>query len=895
MIGKPRNSIRRKLTTIIMLTTMMAVALACLGLVAKDVIDVRRDMDQDLLALGEMISMNSTAPLTFGDRKEAGAVLALLQSKPSVVSGAVYTDHDLPFATYIPGKRVALPAHPRSAEGIVRSNGLVELFRPIMLDGKRVGTVYIASDLRDVRARMKEDAQFVVILLGACLVLAFLLSSRLQRRISAPIVELARVAGAVSQDKDYTIRAAGRGAHADDEIGELVTGFNAMLAEIEQRDHSLMRYQMQLEETVAVRTEELTQANRSLLTAKNAAERIAEVNAQLARESALILNSATDGIMGVGPDFEPSFLNPAAARMLGRELGDFAGHSPHELIHHSRADGTPLPEAECPMSESLRRGEALTMCDDTFWRADGSSFPIEYSATPTRDEAGNMIGAVVMFRDVTERRAIERLKSEFVSTVSHELRTPLTSIRGALGLLGSGLLGPIPDKAQRMLEIAVSNTDRLVRLINDILDLERIESGRVELTRAAVDAESVMVQAAEGLQTMADQAQVRLVVVRTAGSLWGDGDRIIQTLTNLLGNAIKFSPPDTTVTLTGAAGPADYEFCITDEGRGVPEDKLQTIFDRFSQVDASDSRDKGGSGLGLAICQSIVNAHGGRIWAERNEPAGSSFHFTIPLVAGVAVAVPIAAFPSSHTILLCPSDATSRIAAMLGARGFRVVSASTAADVIARAGSERPDAIVLAVTTPDDGWLIVEALKGAAETCQIPIVVAMSDHPGSYESYAATVANWIRKPLRSDDLIQALDLACRTPSVLVVEDDLDLARVMTTALESRGIRTLHAVNGGDAVQLCKQHEPSLIVLDVGLPDMDGFAVVGTLRESAALSRIPLLVYSALDVGSADQSRLRLGPTEFLTKSRTSLADFESHVVRLLETVTNQSNRNLHAA
>jgi len=149
--------------------------------------------------------------------------------------------------------------------------------------------------------------------------------------------------------------------------------------------------------------------------------------------------------------------------------------------------------------------------------------------------------------------------------------------------------------------------------------------------------------------------------------------------------------------------------------------------------------------------------------------------------------------------------------------------------------------------------------------------------------------------LINDELIHALDLACATPSILVVEDDADLARVMITALERHGIRTLYAKNGSDAVQLCRQQEPTLIVLDLILPDMDGFAVVSSLRESTTLRRIPLLVYSALDVGTADQSRLRLGPTESLTKSRCSLADFERHVVRLLETVTNARKPVTHAA
>jgi CheY-like chemotaxis protein len=211
----------------------------------------------------------------------------------------------------------------------------------------------------------------------------------------------------------------------------------------------------------------------------------------------------------------------------------------------------------------------------------------------------------------------------------------------------------------------------------------------------------------------------------------------------------------------------------------VPDQKLKTIFERFSQVDSSDSRDKGGSGLGLAICSSIVTAHGGKIWAEANRPAGSRFQFTIPL------------------------------------------------EVTGGAGT---------ITTP-----------------------------------SATMA-------RRQEHAQ---------SVLLVEDDADLARVVITALQSHGITTTHAASGSDAIQLCRQRQPSLIVLDVVLPDMDGFSIVNSLRDSAPLRRTPLLVYSAQDVGSADQARLRLGPTEFLTKSRCSLADFEQHVLRMLDRNANR--------
>jgi PAS domain S-box-containing protein len=506
---------------------------------------------------------------------------------------------------------------------------------------------------------------------------------------------------------------------------------------------------------------------------KDAAEAVAEINTLLRLENELILNSIADGVYVVDRSGTIIMGNPAAARMLGWEPTDLVGRSAHETMHHSTLRGS-YPESDCPIVSTLADGALHQVSHEVFWRKDGSWFPVHYLAAPILDSQARVTGVAVTFRDVTEQKAVERLKDEFVSTVSHELRTPLTSIRGALGLLSSGVLGPVAEKGQRMLQIAVSNTDRLVRLINDILDLERIESEKVDLILASVDANGVMVQASEGLQAMADESGVRLVVVPSTGTIRGDSDRIIQTLTNLLGNAIKFSARDTTVTLSGTTGTADFAFCVADQGRGVPVDKLETIFDRFSQVDASDSRSKGGSGLGLAICQSIIKAHGGRIWAERNDPAGSKFQFTIPLADPALVALP--------------------------------------------------------VTTIQD------------------------------------------------------QVHSRGASILIVEDDLDLARVMATALQGHGFRTLHAGTGGEAIRICGQHQPTLIVLDLVLPDMDGFAIVNELRKSPNLARVPLLVYSALDVSNADQPRLRLGPTEFLTKSRGSLADFERHVGELLHAV-----------
>ena len=231
-------------------------------------------------------------------------------------------------------------------------------------------------------------------------------------------------------------------------------------------------------------------------------------------------------------------------------------------------------------------------------------------------------------RELTQRSALDSLKDEFVSTVSHELRTPLTSIRGALGLLSSGVLGTVDSKAQNLLRIALTNTERLIRLINDVLDLERMDSGRAVLQVRRCSLPELIHQATETMSAMADAATIKLTISATAAVVLpsvffdGDSDRILQVLTNLLSNAIKFSPAGSTVTIDVETPTEALIFRISDQGRGIPEDQLEAIFERFKQVEYSDSRHRGGTGLGLAICRSIVQQHGGTIWAQRNPVKG---------------------------------------------------------------------------------------------------------------------------------------------------------------------------------------------------------------------------------------------------------------------------------
>ncbi len=310
--------------------------------------------------------------------------------------------------------------------------------------------------------------------------------------------------------------------------------------------------------------------------------------------------------------------NRAAAHIFG-----FADAS--ELLGRTLFDSI-APESREIAMRHLASGSADAL-DVSGLRRDGGRFPVQLRERPIVH--GGRTARVVAVRDLSEQHVVERLKDEFVSVVSHELRTPLTSLRGSLGLLGSGRLNQ--HQARRMLEVAVQNTDRLVRLINDILDVERIGSGQAAMEMRPTPVSALVDQAVAAVRGLAEKSRTRITATVGRLQVRADADRIVQVLVNLLSNAIKFSPEGSRVRVSVETNGGDAVFRLADEGRGIPADKLESIFERFGQVDASDSRKLGGTGLGLTICRSILQQHGGRIWAESVPGAGSTFTFTLPL------------------------------------------------------------------------------------------------------------------------------------------------------------------------------------------------------------------------------------------------------------------------
>ena len=305
-----------------------------------------------------------------------------------------------------------------------------------------------------------------------------------------------------------------------------------------------------------------------------------------------------------------------------RAMGELAHRPPEQLT------GLPLlhliaPDDRDRMQALLDSGAEETV-DLKARRVDGGLF--DASVTVARLESL----ALVLVADRSDRARAERAKDEFLSTVSHELRTPLASIRGALGLIEGGAAGDVSDKARELVVLGTRNADRMMRLVNDILDLKRIESGRMRLKPQAVDPLQTVRIALDGLAVIAEDAQVSL---RTTGesshAIWGDPDRIVQVLTNLVSNAIKFSPEGSAVTVEISERVGAVRFTVSDQGPGIPDDEQSRLFSRFQQLDQSDSRAVSGSGLGLAIAKAIVHAHDGDIGLE-GATRGATFYFEIP-------------------------------------------------------------------------------------------------------------------------------------------------------------------------------------------------------------------------------------------------------------------------
>ncbi|RZJ32540.1 MAG: response regulator [Brevundimonas sp.] len=603
---------------------------------------------------------------------------------------------------------------------------------------------------------------------------------------------------------------------------------------------------------------------------------LAEVRTTATRQAA-IFDSAIDAILTLNPSGSIETMNSAAARMFGWSGPELVRRDISVLLD---LDGAGDPSKGFLSRLGFRDGETAdgVVRELTARRRDGETFPVDVALSLMPLPTGIHMVAVV--RDISERRRVEEMKQQFVSTVSHELRTPLTSIAGSLGLLAGGAAGAIPDKASRLISIAHSNSQRLVRLINDILDVEKLESGQMTLDLSPLDLREIALRSIDNVHGLADDLHVTVRLREgDPAPVRGDADRLIQVVVNLLSNAVKFSPEDSEVEVSVEPETRIARLSVRDHGPGVPDEFRARIFSKFAQADSSDTRAKGGTGLGLAIAREIAERHGGRLWFESAAGEGATFHLDLPLELEEA---DTGSGVGPHLLIVeDDADAARVLKTMLAQDGFSADIAATAREALAAVRGDGYAAVLVDLHLPDaDGVGLIRALRSDPKTRDLPVVVVSADAArGKARGRSLEVIDWLEKPFDQTRLRGAVSgildrLEKQRPLVLHVDDDPDILAVTASALS--GVAEVTAAPSLSAArESLKERAPDLVILDLGLPDGSGLELLADLDGGDGHS-VPVIVYSAQEMDAALGHRVEA----VLVKSRTSLAGLVRTVRRL---------------
>ncbi len=569
-----------------------------------------------------------------------------------------------------------------------------------------------------------------------------------------------------------------------------------------------------------------------------------------------ILNSANFTIIATDENGIIMSFNRAAERTLGYSAGDVIGQHNPLLFHDSQEVAARARELSKELQIPIQPGfDVFTVQarrgvpDEHEWTyicQDGSHLPVLLSVTEMTDEQGKCIGFLGIGVDITERKRIERIRDEFVSTVSHELRTPLTSIRGSLGLLSGNLGGELPEQAHSLIEIAERNTQRLLHLINEILDINKIDSGNMTFTYEPVSLSVFLQQALENNLAYAREfnVELKLKTVTTDTKLYADELRLMQVMNNLLSNAVKFSHANGTVEIEAWHQPYVVRISVTDHGKGIPAGFRDKIFQRFSQVDASDSRNTGGTGLGLSIARAIVEQHGGQLNYVSQPGIGTTFYFDLPVYRHQSITrikdQIVNLNPSQpHRLLICEDDPdiAALLQLMLARHGYQSELSTTAAEAHKALEQQHYDALLLDILLPDlNGLDLIRQLRGAEATRTLPVIVISAianESRNQLEGGAADIIDWLDKPVDQDRLLDSVRRALLhlpdKPHLLYVEDDPDLQNVIGRMLQEL-VTLSRATSLQEAREQLARQNFDLILLDVGLPDGSGLELLEQLGD-----------------------------------------------------------------
>ncbi|MNH85624.1 Autoinducer 2 sensor kinase/phosphatase LuxQ [compost metagenome] len=521
-------------------------------------------------------------------------------------------------------------------------------------------------------------------------------------------------------------------------------------------------------------------------------KRYTEQIEKLSYQHSLILNSVSEGIYGLDEEGRTIFINPAASKMLGYNISEFIGTDNHQLIHHSRSDGSPYPIDECLIHQTFRDGRPRSVNEEVFWRKDGSSFLVNYRATPLYDRE-QIVGVVVVFNDITNEREIvrakesaeraTRAKSEFLAMMSHEIRTPLNGIIGMTDLL---LETRLQEEQREYADIISGSGRALLGILNDVLDFSKIEAGKMVLDYDWFDLSASISSVIDLFTPAAMEKNISLstwIDPEIPATIRSDSSRLRQILINLVSNALKFTETGSiTISVHRIPAPAAssllLEFRVTDTGIGIAEDKIDRLFQTFSQLHPVINRKYGGTGLGLAICKRMVELMGGSISAESQEGVGSTFRFTLisydqeltlqekACEGDLDKFAPHDGDPESEDwlhykdlkVLIAEDHPVNGqiFVQMLGRLGIIADVAFNGVEVVEAVSRKRYDVIFMDIKMPVmDGIKAARIIRQVVPQGEKPIIIALAahvDHEDVQLGLASGMEDFLRKPFKLQDI-----------------------------------------------------------------------------------------------------------------------------------------------
>ena len=608
-----------------------------------------------------------------------------------------------------------------------------------------------------------------------------------------------------------------------------------------------------------------------------------EAERALASQEALyrtLIEAAPQVIWVADADGQVALLNKAWHEFSGRTDAESLGTRWAEALHPED-----LPDVLAKWERAYTRGETYSG-ECRFQAKDGSYETFIFIGTPVRDDSGKIINWVGINTNIADRVQAEialqeakdaaeyanRAKSEFLATMSHELRTPLNAIIGFSEILRDEILGAVNDDQKELVTDIHTSGNHLLTMINDILDLSKIEAGKMDLQLENFSIKEAVTEVNTIVNALANQKQIQLSLELDQDvSIEADKIKFKQILYNLLSNAVKFTDEGGQVTTKFEVSGSALLGRVTDTGVGIsPQDRAK-LFQPFTQIDASSTRAHSGTGLGLALTNRLIQLHGGKIWVDSEINEGSTFSFTFPLhqqEQKVEVSTldtsksETAAFGNNRTILVAEDNeqAAQLLGIHLTEAGYQVEYAADGEEAIAKAAEIQPFAITLDILLPKkDGWQVLREMKTKPNLQSIPVIIVSVTEERQL-AFGLGAVDHLVKPIDRETLLaslQSLKLPSRdgSPRILVVDDDPQTVRLLSTVLTNDGYEVLKVYGGSEAIETAISQSPDLIILDMMMPQVDGFQVVRHLTGDPRTCDIPIIICTALDLTDEDRDRL----------------------------------------